>query len=76
MEKSARARLAGLTAKLLLNELAPRLKRAGLTPASSPVKPAALAFGVSCIDQGILSTHELRALLDEAFSAVDRKTSA
>ena len=59
-----------LAAKLVLNELAPRLKKLGLNADKSPVTPETFGIGVLAVYCGAWDTHHFRIKLDEAFSAV------
>ena len=57
-----------LAAKLMLNELMPRLKRHGIPIMRSPVTPERLGIGVLAVYCGAWDTHHFRMKLDEAFN--------
>lgn len=59
-----------LIAHLMLHELEPRLKRAGLPWEQSPVEPWLLAEFAQFKAMGVLSTRDIRGYLDGAFRAL------
>ena len=61
-----------VTAKLLLHEYLPRLKRRGIALKDSPVSPERFALGVAAVYCGAWDTRHFRMKLDEAFHALDR----
>jgi Asp-tRNA(Asn)/Glu-tRNA(Gln) amidotransferase B subunit len=51
-------------ATLLVNELLPRLNRAGLDITKSPVLPGDLALLAMCKGDGLITTQQIRGILD------------
>lgn len=56
-----------IAAKLMINELLPRLKRSGLDITRSPVTPQQLAVAAAAKHSGAWSTHDIRMRMDAAF---------
>ena len=61
--------LAQLAAKLMVNELMPRIKKSG----ANPLTPERFAIGVAAVHCGAWDTHELRMHLDEEFYGAENK---
>ena len=68
---SEREALLKLAAKLMLNELVPRLKKRGVTADKSPITPEKFGLGVLAVYCGAWDTHYFRMKLDEVFNAQD-----
>ena len=56
-----------LAANLIINELLPRLEKAGIEINSSPVSPGDLSFLTDLKLKGVISTREIRQVLDTVF---------
>lgn len=59
------ATLVQVAANLILNELSPRLKKAGIEIKDSPVKPFEIHILAAAKLEGVVSTHEIRQILDK-----------
>ena len=54
-------------ANLILNELGPRLKRRKIGIDASPLSPSQIAVLAACKACGVLDTHAIRKVMDDAF---------
>ena len=57
----------GVSANLILNELCPRLKKHGIEFKDSPIKPEELRVVALMKLAGVLSTHQIRQMMDNLF---------
>ncbi len=55
-------------ANLIINELMPRLARAGIEADASPVTPEQISIAALAKAYGVMDTHTIRRLMDEAFN--------
>lgn len=55
-------------ANLIINELLPRLTRAGLGPQESPVKPVEISALALLKVHGVATTHQIRKYMDGKFA--------
>ena len=63
---------ASTAANLIIHELLPRLKKAGISVEDSPVTPHDMAVLAMVKDAGIFSHHEIRKLLDGVFDTAGK----
>jgi Asp-tRNA(Asn)/Glu-tRNA(Gln) amidotransferase B subunit len=54
-----------VAANLILNELMPRLKKAGIEIQDCPIPPEILGIAAKLKHEGKLTTHEIRQWMDE-----------
>ena len=58
-----------VVANLIVNELVPRLKKAGVGIEKSPVPPELITLFAALKIMGRVTTHEIRGWMDECFDS-------